>query len=245
MKTPIKVLSASALLAMTLSGCVEQDASLQLKGGVLATTGEGELSCVMPTEYDSTSIFSSAGFIAGQELAEFGQPLIGSEYVPGTRNSFSLGVAFQNRLPDSRNVGATGGGGSGGFEGLYLDQNAITVTGARINVPSDLNSFADDENGGSRSVAFPEARRDFSALVESGGGSVVMRIPLISGSSELDVLEEFVSASGASQITFVFTVQLVGETLSGNEVTSNVYQYPVTVCPSCDEGTTGVCVVAE
>ncbi|TXD37090.1 hypothetical protein FRC98_10150 [Lujinxingia vulgaris] len=240
MKTPIKVLSASALLAMTLSGCVEQDASLQLKGGVLATTAEGELSCTLPSDYDSVVVFSSSGFIAGQELAEFGQPLIGSEYVPGTRNSFSLGVAFQNRLPDSRNVGATGGGGSGGFEGLYLDQNAITVTGARVNVPSDLNSFA-----GAGSIDFPEARRDFSALVESGGGSVVMSVPLISGSSEYDVLEEFVSSSGASQITFVFTVQLVGETLSGNEVTSNVYQYPITVCPSCDEGTTGVCVVAE
>ena len=240
MKTPMKVLSASALLALSLSGCVEQDATLQLKGGVLATTGEGEVACVLPSDYESVVVFSSNGFIAGQEFAEFGQPLVGDEYVPGSQNAFNLGVAFLNRLPDSRNVGATGGGGSGGFEGLYLDQNAITVTGARVNVPSDLNSFA-----GVGSVDFPEARRDFSALVESGGGSVVMTVPLIAGSSEYDVLEEFVASSGASQITFVFTMQLVGETLAGNEVTSNIYQYPVTICPSCDAGTTGVCVVAE
>ncbi|RDV37005.1 hypothetical protein DV096_15955 [Bradymonadaceae bacterium TMQ3] len=240
MKTPIKVLSASALLAMSLSGCVEQDATLQLKGGVLATTGEGENACVMPSDYDSVVVFSSSGFIAGQELRDFGQPLVGDEYVPGTRNAFQLGVAFLNRLPDSRNVGATGGGGSGGFEGLYLDQNAITVTGARVNVPADLNKFA-----GFGSVDFPEARRDFSALVESGGGSVVMRVPLIEGSTELDVLNDFVLSTAANQITFVFTVQLVGETLSGNEVTSNIYQYPVTICPSCNVGTSGVCAVAE
>ena len=240
MRTPMKFVSAAAVLALSLSGCVEQDASLQLKGGVLATTSEGEVSCTTPGDYDSATVFSSSGFIGGQEIEEFGQPLIGDVYVGGTQNKFLLGVAFRNRLPDSRNVGATGGGGSGGFEGLYLDQNAISVTGALVNVPAELNTFSGVGNPG-----FPETRRDFSALVESSGGSVMMNIQLLSSTQEFEILNSFVESSGQREVTFVFTVQLIGETLAGNEVTSNIYQYPVTICPSCDEGTTGLCAVAE
>ncbi|RAL20953.1 hypothetical protein DL240_14880 [Lujinxingia litoralis] len=230
---------ATAVLAFGLSGCVEQDASLQLKGGVLATASAGDAACEMPGDYESAVTFSARGAIAGAELAEFGQPLIGDTYESNSRNVFYLGIAFRNRLPDSRNVGATGGGGSGGFEGLYLDQNSVLVTGATVSVPPELNDFGNS----AADVDFEPVHRDFSAIAESGDGSIVMQLPLIKGNSELEQFYAFVESAGAREITFVLTVQLEGETFAGNKVTSNVYQYPVTICPSCDAGTTGLCAV--
>lgn len=246
-------LTALAIAAGSLTGCVDEEPSMLVNGSVLfeGTYEEDVLVCEATVDPSSIDRVSPRGRINIEQLKNTGQfgPPFDSANATGGHRSFVFWAGIENRLEDSRQVGASGGGGGGqgGFEGLNLDANFIQVTGAKVEFPSDLNDFT----GGGAASALNKTER-FSVVLESGGGAQVIYFPIVS-SREIAKLEavyqEAVTAATQNYnpkaiVPLIAEITIIGRTFSGDEVESNKFQFPIDVCAECDPAefpTTGTC----
>lgn len=243
-------LIGAVILGLSLAGCVEEDASLVMFGSIIGSgdvdTGdedtESRAVCEFPLDFDEPNVWTT-GRINLTELGNTGQPLVEGFEAGSVVDRYSFQAVFENRLFDSRNVGAVSGGSGGGFQDLELDKNDIIITSATVEFPADANTF----NIGDASASFEGLQRErlSSMLVQSGGGVGSLDVPLIHGASERAMFESFIDGMGigADQvITFVVNIQLHGHTLGGTEVESNIFSFPIDMCQNCPTPTNGRCV---
>lgn len=240
-------LVGAVALTLAVAGCVEEDASVVMLGSLI---GSGDIEvdeeeedvtvgCDFPLEFDEPNVYTR-GFVNLTELGLVGQPLVDGSYERASQDRYTFQAVFENRLFDSRTVGAVSGGDGGGFENLDLDKNDIMIESATVEFPTDENTYADDDN---EVEFFPDADVSFdrpsSMLVQSGGGVARMGIPLINNSFERELLEDFLEdlrEVGLDVHTFIARIQLHGETLGGTEVESNTIDYPIDMCTSDLDG---------
>lgn len=239
-------LVGATVMAMMLSGCVEDEASVVMFGsligdGTVAETDDGEslAQCEFNAEMEDVDVQTS-GFVNLSDLATAGQPLVGE--VESTPDRYDFQAVFENRLFDSRSVGAVSGGEGGGFENIELDKNDIIINRATVEFTPENNSLGTAD--GATSFAM-EAERLVSMLVLSGGGVSTMGVPVINNAGEREAIENFLSGDlglAADQtVTLIVDIQLHGETLGGNEVESNRVEYPIDFCLDCGFRTQSLC----
>ena len=238
---------ATLLAAMALglaAGCVDQQPSLVMQGSVVGTFNEDTGGCDYNLDFSDTRLLNASGFINLADFTTSGQPLVagGPGVGPGV---YYFTAIFENRLVDSRNVGAEGGGGSGGgFDNMFQDTNDIQVTSASVTFREDSNTFRiNNEN-----VAFPDVSRErlFTMLVGSNQGTGVVNIPILNGTRDAADFEAFLGANvpATEPLTFIVEIQLHGKTLAGNRVESNIFEYPLQICSNCAIGTAPLCAGA-
>lgn len=247
-------------LAVALAGCVDEKPSVVMYGSVVGSgsveiieeevpeedvgddeNGEEEevsvesierASCDLAPEFDEPEIHSR-GFVNLTELALVGQPAVEGSYAGARPGQYYFGAVFENRLHDSRTVGAVSGGDGGGFENLTLDKNDVLIRWASVEFPADANTYVDEE--GNEEPFFDgdhalEHDRLTTMLVQSGGGVATLWLPLISGFDELEDLETYIDVLPRNWHTYVVRIQLHGETLGGEIVESNSIDYPIDMC---------------
>lgn len=225
---------ASMLLALSLSGCVEQDVSMSLAGSVLfegdLNEETGELRC------DTGS--AKAGsveqyFQAGRVNLSQGAPLY-----------FNAEIV---NLLDQSNQSSSGGET---FPGISKDQNSIRVTKANIRFPASLNNF----DGANLAAQYLEKSAVFSVVIDSGNGAAISIFELMSLRDFGDITtfyDEAVAAAGLAAgtsdaiIPLVAEIQIEGETFGGETVESNIFQFPIDLCKDCEIDTTPQCVRSE
>ena len=131
---------------------------------------------------------------------------------------------------------------------LALDQNNIQVTGVEITFPSELNNY--QGGGGASSMNRTET---FSAILESGGGGVILSFPIftlrdVQAGGELRGFYDSVAPDQGAIVPLVAEMQIVGETFAGTKVESNKFQYPIDLCGNCPVSefpTTSTCLFAS
>ncbi len=255
---------AAIIGGLSLTGCVDEDASVVMLGSVIgqATVDVIEtededgnvidtnvsVTCDYPLDFDEPRVWSR-GVINLEELGDTGQ-----QRADGIRNRhdaveqrppdrYTFRAVFENRLFDSRSVGATSGGTGGGFEGLRLDKNDIIIDSATVDFASDANTFT----VGDQVASFPGMTRErlTTMLVQSGDGVASMDVPIINGELEREAFQEFLreglGVADDQFVTFVVDIQLHGETVGGTEVESNTYSFPIEMCANCTTATNGLC----
>jgi hypothetical protein len=207
----------------------------------------GDSSCTFGSEFDEVEI-RTTGFIDLQDLRNNGQALVPGDE-SGRVDEYRFVAAMENRLFDSRSVGAVSGGDGGGYENLTLDKNDVFIKGATIQLSSENNHFAFD-GGGSQSFPDWERERQTNMLVTSGGGAATVDVPIIAGSTEREQFQTFFNnisdaLGDGEMLNFIFEIQLHGETMAGNRVNSNILEYPITICNGCDRTTDALCSVSN
>ena len=245
-------LIGALILGLSAAGCVDEDPSLVMFGSIIGggdvtepdeDSGEEPVAfCEFPLEFDEPDVWTT-GRINLSELANTGQPIVEGSTAGAIPDRYSFQAVFENRLFDSRTVGAVSGGSGGGFQDLELDKNDITITSATVEFPSDANTF----NIGDASASFPGLQRErlSSMYIQSGGGVGSMGVPLIHGASERAMFDQFIEGMGVGPeqvITFVVDIQLHGHTMNGREVESNTFSFPIDMCLDCSTRTNGLCV---
>ena len=225
-------LMAALIAAVGLVGCVDEEPSMVMHSNVLGdgSFDEGEegepdrVGCQFSPEFDEPNILAD-GRIDLAELAEVGQPLVPESTVGAVPNQYVFNTVVENRLSDSREVGAVSGGDGDGFENLDLDKNDVMIKSADMQLVP-----ADDEFDGPDPL---EVRRG-SMLVQSAGGISTYSVPILDGSNEVDAFRD---AIGEDPVLYTAEVQLQGETLGGDPIESNTIEYPISVCDGCaDDG---------
>lgn len=248
LKTSMTLL-ASSLLLVGLSGCVDQEPSMSLRGSVLfegSVDDNGQVTCdITSAQPGSVQNWNSR---ANVDLGELENAGVG----------YLFWADVTNLLEQSTQVGSGGGGGDN-FQGLREDQNYIMVTGATVRFPADLNQFA-----GAKFAQSLEKKELFSSVIDSGGGGAILSVPII-GPRQVSDFQDFYrdaltasnidpAANADSIIPLVAEIQIEGETFSGRQVESNKFQFPINLCldcppPSEDEPdpfqTTGYCLVKQ
>lgn len=258
---------AATLMASGVAGCVDQEASLGIRGVVefngTETTEEVEcgsgdnvetrnkpvLSCQQSVEPGNVDTFLSRasveisdyeGMNASGQLGPSVRTLSDEDFCSmGSsefrsakygRSGYKLTLDTENRLKDSREVGSEGqGGGGGGYENLQLNTNDIHLKQLKIRFP---DAPADDL----------EETIQLSVLAESGGGGAAVEFSLFeSGDVEaLRSVHQSLASSSDEAVTIVAEFTIEGETLGGNDITSNTFSFPIQICgEGC--GTTPVC----
>ena len=233
------------MASVAIGGCVESDQSVVMLGSVIGD-GEfdedsGETSCTFGAEIDEVEIRPS-GFIDLADLRNNGQALVrGGDTM--AIDEYRFVAVMENRLFDSRTVGAVSGGDGGGYENLTLDKNDIFIKGATVRLSPDSNDFG--------FASFPEWERErfTNMLVTSGGGAASVDLPIIAGSTDREQFQAFFSNVGGQlgddgRLTFIFEIQLHGETMAGNTVNSNILEYPITICDGCGGTTDPLCTTS-
>ena len=196
-------LIGGTIVAIALAGCVEDEASFVMHGNIVgsgsvemveiddggdddedeesSSTIEERASCEIPLEFDEPTVYPR-GRINLTELALAGQPLVQGSYAGAQRDQFRFTAVMENRLNDSRTVGAVSGGDGGGFENLELDKNDILIRSARVDFPVAENSHVDLD--GNETPFYDDIRHDrlMSMLVQSGGGLAALYVPIVEGS---------------------------------------------------------------
>jgi len=258
---------AATLVVWGIGGCVDQEASLGIRGVVeyngTETTeevecGSGEsvetrnkpvFSCqksVEPGSVDeflvraSINISNYEGMNPSGQLGPSIQSLTDDDFcklgaaaygnAKYGRPWFELTLDTENRLKDSREVGSEGqGGGGGGFENLNLNTNDIHLQQLKLRFP--------DAPAGEL-----EKTIQLSLLAESGGGGAAVEFVLFESgdTEELRSVHQSLASSPDEAVTIVAEFTIEGETLGGNEITSNTFSFPIQLCGSgCN--TTPVC----
>lgn len=264
----------AALAALFTGGCVEEEPSLLLVGslvleGSIDESGESEtpvrtLQCKLPADVDSAKLSFPVGRMNIKRLETFGQDHpranlssatapapydVVSGALSGPPSSFHFVAGFSNRMPDSRSVGAkSGGGGSGGFQNMFNDNNTVQISGATVRFPAELNTFV-DVDGFDASFEF-EATRLFNAILPSSGGNAIIGVPVVQNNEELSLIKEFITDTLGSNkdsiVTFVVEITVEGKSIGGTEVKSNILRYPIEVCVDCNsQGITPTCAVQK
>lgn len=210
---------------VAMSGCVEQEASMLLRGNIPllgeATmdnmTGETTVMCTTQDPNGNELELLTLGEINLEKLKTEGQ----SRGNSSRQNSFLFGGAIVNQLRDNSRR-------SGGTE--RLNTNDILISRAEITY-----KINDNEND-------PNFTRPFSAIIDSDQGFLSVGIPLISGRAEVDELTNAIRAIGGggavqddSIVTIPVSIQVFGKTIDGTVVESNIFDYPISFCVNCAE----------
>lgn len=238
---------ATLLAAMALglvTGCVDQQPSLVMQGSVVGTFNEDSGGCDYNLDFSDTRLLNASGFINLADFVDNGQPVVAGSGGVGPGVYFFTAI-FENRLVDSRSVGASGAGGSGGgFDNMFQDSNDIQVTSATVTFREDSNTFRINNED----VAFPDLSRErlFTMLVGSNQGTGLVNIPILNGTRDAADFQAFLGANVPANepLTFIVEIQLQGKTLAGNRVESNIFEYPLQICSNCSIPTNSLCAGA-
>ncbi len=258
-------LVGALMIGVGATGCVEEEASVILRGNVIGEAeideaeeedgndengnetsesddDEAQIFCQIPTEFEEPTL-RSTGFVNLGQMDTHGQRLLRGDDDTSRPNTYDFGAVFENRLEDSRSVGAVSGGEGSGFEGLALDRNDVMIKSVTVSFDHDINVFSLE--GGTVSYGF-ERERLVNMLVTSGGGVASFSVPIMNNSGEVQEFREFVQGVNSNvpdrgdddPLTLVARIQLHGETLAGNQVESNSLEFPIDVCVDCGESET-------
>lgn len=248
----ITMIFLGTLVALSLTGCVDQDASLLLEGyfpwsadGEVVNDETGEIrqtgACAPPSQGAGEAVIIQ-GFVdlgvLGNTSDTGGQPILDPRgNVVGTQgaNQFSFGARATNRLPDNQRIY--------GQSSTRLNTNDVLITGAEVTF-----------NFSNSSLTF---ERSFSSVVNSGGEYLDFQLSLISSASDVGGLEACVRqelaqegiAQGAMndyKVPVFVDIKLNAETLDGSNISSNTFTFPMEVCLGCSGGAnpnTPYCIV--
>ena len=236
-------------IGLALTGCVDDDPSVVMYGSIVGSgsvdvddDGQTIISCEFPLEFDEPEIWT-AGTVNLADLQQFGQPVVAGSNLGGLANTYTFQAIMENRLFDSRTVGAVSGGAGGGYEGMALDKNDITIESVTVSFTTENNTF--NVAGGTAAFEGYESERLRSILVQSGGGLATLDVPIIATANERAMFNEFIGTTLGQgddiMVTFVAEIQLLGRTLGGTMVESNIYRFPIQMCRDCDMGTNPRC----
>ncbi len=221
---------ALLVVGLSLTGCVEEEASVVMHSNLLGDgtfdTGDEDepdrVGCTFTADFDEPRVLGS-GTIDLAELENEGQRMVRESNQGANLERYTFTTVLENRLADSRTVGAVSGGDGDGFENLELDKNDVMITSGVVDL------FAVDD-GALVGVFDQPIERRSTMLVQSGGGVANYGVPIIQGFEEIQRLREGV---GADPVSFIAEIQLMGETLAGDQVESNTVEYPITICDGC------------
>lgn len=227
---------ALALLGLgalaTQTGCVEQEASLILRGNVLASGDfDEDTQTLSNCAYEPSVGTDTPIVVTGQAniatLRAASQP--GSAEGAGV---FFFGANLTNTLLDSSSIGGGGGGGASGPQ-LYANNNQFIAKSAEVKLQFRSGTFSRE--------------RFFSTVIDPEGSSITVGVPLLNGLADLDEVETLLDADlgGAdpsSTVTVIAQIKVLGETFSGTNIESNTFEYPITFCKNCSLGVTPLCV---
>jgi hypothetical protein len=209
-------LAAGMLFALSTSACVEADATLLMRGPVLASCTDSEttgISCTFEGE-DAPGLASVLSVNLG-DLA-VGQ---GPTFVP---NIFTVPVSLKNRLLASDAYAPIGEQNN-----LRVDQNPIVIDSFQISFPSDSNL------GG---VDGLDSEYRYVVDVPSGDSSSGAAVRLVDATTIAAWKAVFGGLAGgnaAAIVPVLVNIQAFGTTLGGQEVESNIVGIPINVCLGC------------
>lgn len=225
---------AGSLLLLGLAGCVEQDVSMSLTGSVVFDGSLDEDSGLVRCDISSAKPGSVETYFQAADL-NLAQPM-----------PLHFTAEIINLL-EASNQSASGGDS---FPGLAQDQNSIRVTKATIRYPTELNNFA----GAGLAEQYLAKSAVFSAVLQSGRGGAISPFELVSlrdfGNASA-FYDEAIAAAGLPAgtqdaiIPLIAEIQIEGETFSGEMVESNIFQFPINLCKSCELNTTPLCVLTD
>lgn len=139
--------------------------------------------------------------------------LIGTSYV--------MYPVLQNNLVPSESVSFARPAGGGGLNGAESEMNTITLTKAEVtlDLPSTLSGVAKNRTIPLSGSAKPgdEFALDLTVIPSNVGSNLQLNPAFASG----DAIEIGVQ------------VKFFGVTISGNEVQSNTFSYPISLCRGC------------
>lgn len=222
-------------------------------GGEPRTVTEPVVTCETEVSTGGVETFLSRAKVNIQTLESRGQ--VGSEFEPLSQidicevdeatyidakyrqPSFRAVLSAVNRLSDSRQVGAQGGGGgTGGFEDLKLDANTVQLKKLQVRFPDApagvlektirLGRMVESE-GGAVVEEFVLFRDEEIAPDVGEPGLKEIHRRLVLGRTGLDAYD---ARARATTVRMRARIWLEGETLGGREVESNRLSLPIDVC---------------
>ncbi len=235
-----RVLSiAVAAAALGTVGCAEPEPSLIVTAHVPLVGSVEDVEVPVPNgeEGETVTVERLTGCVApgGIDEVEVSYHSVLVNLAETEGNGFGIGLLMENRLVDSSAYSP-----SGFDQNQRLDQNYIEVQ--EYIIKFDDTGFDNLGDGGE--IAVPS-----SGLVPTDG-ALWVNIPLFRGTaSEQQAWEaahgEAATAGGGSESSIVPTfaeIQIIGETVGGQRVRSNILTMPVEVCNGCNYLSTPTCV---
>lgn len=238
----------AALLVLGSIGCAESDPQLLLRGSAVfdgqLDTDTNLLTCSLTIDPQAADIqFFGTGSLDLTELgAEAGQ--IGPIGFGG-KDRFDFVAVLSNTLQPNAGMGQQ----PTDFDNLRVDTNIIEIQEIQIRFPTSLNSFQNNVDSAVLDEYFELSPRFISAVVNGGFGTV-FPISIISSPAEKQLFEQFhVALAGDDRsqgFTLISELQVLGESIDGGSVESNIVRWPISFCRACDSlGLTPTCVVTQ
>lgn len=244
-RSPHALALSGLLIALSTQACVDDSASLLLSGPYIAEgqieeqDGMTSFTCEFEANEEAQTV--AAGVIDLERLDRIGQFPFNSTLVEnyGT-GSFVLAMGVQNRLGGSNAVDPTG---------LRSNTNDVLVDGFEISWRSAGGEDVIYNPGPTAGVGCGgPGFRSISTKVSSAGAARIIYVPLLSSrvatdggrGNELGCLRGQLAAAfpGADLAVAPQLVQVhiraVGETLDGQNVESDTYVFPISVCDGCE-----------
>ncbi len=219
-------LFAIGALALVTTACAEPEPEIIASAHIPLTGSEGEdpgtvTDCQPPGGIEDNEIIFQSLFINLADFEEANAPM-------------QLGLMMENRLIDSSTYSP-----SGHDQNQRNNQNWIEVQGYEITFEGDgfTDTLGPDSNG--------ELRVEATGLIPTDG-SLWVGLELFYPNELRDWKDAFQIASGGQGNAIVPTfaeVQVVGETVGGSKVQSNILTVPIQVCNGCSRRSTPICVV--
>lgn len=219
-RTTLILLGATLLIG---SGCANPDPAILVTAHVPLEGSEGDepgtvADCTRPEEIGS-GIISQDVFINLAEIEAAGVP-------------FTLGLLMQNRLINSAQYAPIGED-----QNQRLDQNHIEIQGYEVNLGSDFSGLGSSG----------DLRYEATGILPTDGtlwAGVALFYP-----NELADWRAAFNARSANQSNAIVPafaeVQVVGETIGGTKVESNMLTIPIQICDGCARTTTAICVISD
>ena len=219
-------LALAGTLLLAGSACADPGASLIVTGHQLmegsADEETGEISgCEIPTSIGEGTR-SHDVFINLADAANTG---------------FTLGLLMENRLDDSSDYAPIGES-----QNMRLDQNAIEIQAYAVNFDSGdsgFNTLGADADG--------EIRYESTGIVPTEG-VLYSQLVLFYPNEAAEWRDAFsIAAQGQSNaiVSTFAEVQVLGRTIGGAKVESNLLTLPIQICDGCARQTTPICVAVE
>lgn len=224
-------------LSVTAFGCVDQEASMTIRGNFVQTVAveDGKEPSLAECQYpesvdDDNARFTTQGFMDLEQLKTTGQP----NSPLGRANVFTFGAAIASQLANNEKENDIK---------IRVNTNDIIITGAEITY-----------NFNSSSLQFT---RSFSAVLDAGNTSaLLLSVPLVASADDVRSLTDCVRLELAEfqltpdqekllQVPVFVDIKITGETLDGDSVESHVFTYPIDVCLGCGRSSTAACIPIE
>lgn len=223
-RTTIAVFGAVALMS---AACAEPEPSILVTGHVplIGSEEEGVVTgCAAPGSISDIEVSYGSVIINLQELDDANAP-------------FQLGLLLENRLVDSSTYSAIGHD-----QNQRLDQNHIEIQGYEVTFDSDREGFGSlgpDKDGALRYESTGLVTTDGALWV---GVELFYPFEIENWQSAFQIASD---GDGSAIVPTFAEVQVVGETVGGGNVKSNILTIPIQVCDGCNLPSTPICVATE